>query len=239
MAGFLTSEIGDAATGFTYGEMLDYLGCRFSNETDKYRNLMRVVFKEILWDIMSRAEWDWLRSAANFDTIKNTTEYSLETDVQFVRGDMIIPGISILQRKHLTQVRGVLAQPMAQAGGIPTMYAMTGRDSVLIAPNPGAVYTVEYDYTRYLTDPEQQMLDTDYPPLPTSDRHVLLQGGEMKLRMDDDRFDVGTKISNARYEQLMYNMIWREKAPNKVTAEPESPPPSAFGYGYYNQSAYD
>jgi hypothetical protein len=196
---------------------------------------MRVVFKDILWDIMSRCEWDWLRSTANFDTEKQVTEYALETDVQFVRGDMAISGVQVLKRKHLTEVRRVLSLPASQSGGVPNIYAMTARDSIIIAPAPGAVYTVDYDYTRYLTDTEQEMQDDDYPPLPTSDRHLLLQGGEMKLRMDDDRFDSATRVSNARYEQLIFNMIWREKSANLVSGEPEQAPPGAYdGYVFYD-----
>jgi len=227
---FLTADLGDADEGFTYGEMLDYFGCRFGSETQKTRNLHRTVMKEILWDIITRHKWNWLRGSGTLNLTQGEYNYTLADEVAFIDGDIIVPGLAIIQRKSLTEVRRLIANGTLGSGStnpqsVPTMYASTGRQTIKVALAPSQDMTGEYDYSKFVDEDMQEMADEDFPPLPASDRHLLIAGVEYKLRLDDDRFDVGTKVSSARYEQIMQTLIYREQGSEQRQMIPDQLPP--------------
>jgi len=211
MSSTLYVDIGTGYCGLTYKRVIDYMQGRFNNQSEKFADIVREIIVEVLQDVASRHEWTWLNQVGTLAIEQGVSEYTLSPSCMFIDGPIALHNNGQVLRADMSVVQKIRGENRDNSRALPRRYAMTGRQTLLLAPTPSQDYTGTYQFQTFIPLCAEDITDDSPLPLPVNDHHVVLAGVETKIRMDDDRWDRATISSEAKYERAIANQFWRDQ----------------------------
>lgn len=159
----------------TYEELQDSVRVRLGTpSSDNFftSDVLGSLVNEALSAISTETDWPWLDATTTFATVTGTQTYTPPAD--WIRTKSLIitspdQSYETLQWRSLQEIREYGTATTEQ--GYPCRYTVYA-EQILLAPVPGAAYTVRHDYIKQ--EPELQA-NTDTPIMPEQFHYSIVQ----------------------------------------------------------------
>jgi hypothetical protein len=167
--------------------------------------------REAFMDIQDlRKDWPWMRSSVSFNTVANTSEYSLAT-IGVTDMARWVPGMILYKNANdeytqlgsITYDEYILRKVTTSGSSIPSIYALDPVDKHLYLNPPNDVYEIE---CHYYTLPVELSASADTPLLPPAFHMLIAYQGAAHMAAfmgNNNLFGILTAKADAMLGDLM------------------------------------